>query len=472
MKSKGVQPPVIIIGAGPTGLGAAYALEQSSFNPWAIYERDGAVGGLSKSIMDEQGFTWDIGGHVAFSHYGVFTRLLEDLLGVGWLDHDRESWIRVLRRWVAYPFQNNLRHLPPEQCAECLAGLIAAAMDPPRRRCANFGELIDRTFGKGIAELFMRPYNFKVWAHQPEDLDVGWIGERVAVPDPTLAARNIVLQIDDVSWGPNNRFRFPAAGGTGAIWRTLADRLPVEKLHLKCEVVGVDVASKTVRLADGQEVAYGTLVSTMPLDCLANLIGREEWIDLAAGLKHSAVHVVGVALRGKPPADLATKCWMYFPEDNAPFYRVTHFSHYSPSNVPDIRTHWSLMAEVSESAQKPVDAAAVADETVAGLVATGLITGPQQVDHLFTHRVEYGYPTPALGRDKIIYRLLPELVRAGIYSRGRFGAWRYEVGNMDHSLMQGAELARHLLHGSGEWTVWEPDLVNRPHPVLGWDRLG
>jgi len=55
---------------------------------------------------------------------------------------------------------------------------------------------------------------------------------------------------------------------------------------------------------------------------------------------------------------------MYFPEDNCPFYRVTVFSNYSPNNVPDIKTHWSLMAEVSESPHKPVDQAGLWEQVL------------------------------------------------------------------------------------------------------------
>ena len=62
--------------------------------------------------------------------------------------------------------------------------------------------------------------------------------------------------------------------------------------------------------------------------------------------------------------------------------------------------------------------------------------------HSWTHRVEYGYPTPSRGRDAVLRRLLPAFWQQDILSRGRFGAWRYEVGNMDHSFMQGVEAAR------------------------------
>lgn len=463
--------PIVILGAGPTGLGAAYQLTRDGYNDWILFEKDPVVGGLARSVRDEQGFTWDIGGHVVFSHYALYSELLEELLGAdGWLEHQRESWVRLLSTWVPYPFQNNLQRLPAAERAACLEGLIRAALDQSPRKFANFEQFIVRTFGQGIAELFMIPYNFKVWAHPPALLGPSWIGERVAVPDAARVARNVALGQDDVSWGPNATFRFPRYGGTGAIWEALAARLPQQKIITGCAVTAIDPARKTIQFDNGERISYGTLISTIPLDQFAAMTGRADWIEAAGNLKHAASHIIGVGLEGAAPAELATKCWMYFPESNCPFYRVTHFSYYSPNNVDDIGRHWSLMCETSESEHKPVDAGRVVDETVRGLFAAGLISGTSQVSHTWSTRLEYGYPIPSLKRDEALSFLLPALQKEGILSRGRFGAWKYEVSNMDHSFMQGFEAASHLLHGSPELTVWDADFVNTRHPIVGWSR--
>ncbi|TMC10030.1 MAG: FAD-dependent oxidoreductase, partial [Chloroflexi bacterium] len=64
-----MNPRIVIIGAGPTGLGAAYRLQELGYTNWAVYERSSFVGGLASSQTDAAGFTYDIGGHVMFSHY-------------------------------------------------------------------------------------------------------------------------------------------------------------------------------------------------------------------------------------------------------------------------------------------------------------------------------------------------------------------------------------------------------------------
>ena len=462
---------VVILGAGPTGLGAAFYLAQTGFDDWALYERDGQVGGLAKSLKDERGFTWDIGAHVVFSHYDVYSRLLDGLFDSdGWIEHQRESWVRLLDRWVPYPFQNNIHRLPPADRARCLEGLIQAATTVSGTPFANFEDFILRTFGRGIADLFMLPYNRKIWACQPAQMAANWIGERVAVVDPQRVARNVIHGVDDVDWGPNRTFRFPRSGGTGAIWASLARRLPASRIVTRNPAVALDPDARTIRFADGTQERYRTLISTIPIDQLAKLSGRKAWIDAATNLSYSSTWVIGVGLEGKAPEELATKCWVYFPEDNCPFYRVTHYSLYSPNNVADITRQWSLLCEVSESAEKPVCRETIVKETIRGLIATGMIASAKQVSHTWLHRVEYGYPTPTRERDQVLYDLLPDMERCGIVSRGRFGAWRYEVANQDHSFMQGFEAAAHILFGAPELTVWHPGLVNTPHPALGWDR--
>jgi hypothetical protein len=76
------------------------------------------------------------------------------------------------------------------------------------------------------------------------------------------------------------------------------------------------------------------------------------------------------------------------------------------------------------------------------------------------HREAHGYPTPALGRDAALAVLRPALEACGVYSRGRFGAWKYEVSNQDHSFMQGVEVVNRLLGLGDEPTLDDPGLVN------------
>ena len=84
---------IVIIGAGPTGLGAAYRLHELGYDNWVLYEKSDEVGGHSTSHIDACGFVWDEGGHVIFSHYPYFDNLIEKMLGTEIHERIRESWI-------------------------------------------------------------------------------------------------------------------------------------------------------------------------------------------------------------------------------------------------------------------------------------------------------------------------------------------------------------------------------------------
>jgi protoporphyrinogen oxidase len=448
---------IVILGAGPTGLGAAWRLTELGLTNFTVFEQNPYPGGLAASFAAPDGFTWDIGGHVQFSHYGYFDRLMDSLLPGEWLGHLRASYVWILDRFVPYPFQRNIHFLPRPQFLACLAGLIETARRRNALPHAHFGDWIDRGFGTGIARLFLRPYNFKVWAWPPERLDAAWVGERVSPIDLPRLIRHILAQTLDAGWGPNNTFRFPASGGTGEIWRRLAARLPAGGLRLNSPVESIDLARRRLTLASGAAEPYDILISTIPLDRLLRLAGRP-----APPLLYSSSHIAGIGLLGQTPGHLRDKSWMYFPEPDAPFYRATVFSNYSPANVPDPTRHWSLLLEVSESPAKPVDSGTVIEEVIRGLEATRLIPSRRDIVSVWYHKAVHGYPTPFLDRDAVITPVLRELESRSVFSRGRFGAWKYEVSNQDHSLMQGVELADRLALGAPELTLWNPALVNGP----------
>jgi protoporphyrinogen oxidase len=211
----------------------------------------------------------------------------------------------------------------------------------------------------------------------------------------------------------------------------------------------VDVARKEVVLEDGAREPYDLLLSTVPMDLLVRAIDGDvpdEVSGQAARLRHSGSYIVGVGIRQSAPSN---KNWMYFPESDCPFYRVTYLSNYSPEVVPDARTHYSLLCEISRSGFKPVDRATVVEDTIQGLVNTKLIREADRRDIVDTHVIsrDYTYPIPSLERDGALRVIHPWLESRDIYSRGRFGAWRYEVGNMDHSVAQGVEWVNRVLLG-------------------------
>ena len=218
--------PVVVIGAGPTGLSAAYHLGEDAL----LLEQNDRVGGWCRSIEDG-GFTFDYAGHIMFSNDPYVHELYEMLLGdnVHW--QDREAWIYSKDVYTRYPFQGALYGLPPEVIKECIVGAIEARFgalqgaEPPaqraprqrharldgrdreaivndccadgmleaRRRSAsrpaqrreprNFEEFIYQVWGAGIAKHFAIPYNRKLWAVPLDEMETSWLGGRVPLPD-------------------------------------------------------------------------------------------------------------------------------------------------------------------------------------------------------------------------------------------------------------------------------------------------
>jgi protoporphyrinogen oxidase len=464
MIPSGPGPSFIILGGGPCGLGAAWRLCELNGARWRLFEKESYWGGLATSFIDANGYTWDVGGHVLFSHYDYFDSVLESILPLeaNWFVHDRESWIRVQGKWAPYPFQLNIRHLAPEVFLSCIRGIIDLYRRLGRVAPLNFEEWMYANFGVELAELFMRPYNEKVWGFPLNKMSWTWVGDRIAPIDLERIIENYVLGRDDVAWGPNNRFRFPLSGGTGSIWRSLVARLPQNNLSLREGASKIDLDKRTVCTAPGQLHSYDVLISTLNLAQLCQLSKVEHRFPGLQSLKTSSTHVVGLGVRGVAPEELRTKCWMYFPEDNCPFYRVTHFSHYSPNNVPDINRGWSLMAEVSETENKPVDRGHVVNDVIDGLVRTGLIADSSAVMAVWHGFFQDTYPIPTIDRDEVVGPILEFFEERGVFSRGRIGAWKYEVGNMDHSFMQGKECVDRILLGTEEVTLNHPAVVNSP----------
>lgn len=443
---------ILILGAGPTGLGVAWRLTELGYTDWRLLEANTEPGGLSASFVDAHGFTWDIGGHVVFSHYPYFDTVLDTLLAPEeWTFHERASWIRMRGTFLPYPFQHNLWRLPQDELEDCLSGLRAARVNGQPR---DFATWLRGRFGDGMCRAFLFPYNEKVWAWPPSELGCKWVGERVAEVDVERVIRNTVLRRDDPDWGPNRNLRYPARGGTGEIWRRCVGRLPAERLEFGDAAVAVDPRARRVHTRSGAEYHYDSLVSTMPLPALWKMAALPG--GAPEDLLCTATHAVGIGLVGSPPPELPHANWLYFPEPDCPFYRVTVMSNYSRWNVPEPSRQWSLLCEVSESAWKPVDSSRVGEETVAGLLRTGLIRSDADVVSTWHHRAPIGYPVPSLKRDAALDYMLPALEQCGIYSRGRLGAWKYEIGNQDHSFMQGVEVADRLLSGVPEPTLKGP----------------
>jgi protoporphyrinogen oxidase len=234
---------IVIVGAGPTGLAAGFRLHELGYDDFLVLEERHHAGGLAASELSPGGFTYDIGGHVLFSHFRYFDELFEHLLGYEYQELQRDAWIWMRERFLPYPFQNNIKDLPAEVVLDCVIGIVEARCAKDARSYADFEKLIYGVFGRGIADHFMMPYNFKVWAHPPRMLATSWIGERVPVVDLERVLRNVILNQEDRSWGPNSTFKYPRHGGTGGLFARIVPVLG-NRIRFGAAVTGVDARHK------------------------------------------------------------------------------------------------------------------------------------------------------------------------------------------------------------------------------------
>ncbi|OQE19339.1 hypothetical protein PENFLA_c019G03087 [Penicillium flavigenum] len=198
----------------------------------------------------------------------------------------------------------------------------------PSGQRQNFDVWNIRNVGERLNEIFMCPYNFKVRAVPPSNMNATWLGERVTAE------------------------AFPAEGGTGGIWIAVANNLAKENTRFgeQGTVVKVDADAKKVYLKDGTVVHYGSLISIMSVDYLAEAMADIKQQQLCKPLFYST-NAIGIGVRGKLPRRVGDKCWLYFPENNCPFYRATIFSNCSTNNQPKETT--KLPTKQLAHGQKP-----------------------------------------------------------------------------------------------------------------------
>lgn len=464
---------VLIVGAGPTGIGASWRIQElrelglNAVHDWLLVEQCSAPGGMAASFRDAQGFTWDIGVHVIYSHYPYFNEFLKEVLGEGILEHPRKGWVWLKGNYIPFPLQNNLQRLPADDLLACVASFPNAAAANPAP--ANFSQWISQHFGTGLADLFFLPYAYKMWAYPAEQLATTWTERKSSskyqnVQRTSLLplVENLIRQQDAPGWDGAIPFPYPAKGGAGALWSKAFSRLPKEHAQLGKGVVSIDTASRVATLSSGERVRYASLLSSMPLDAFVDRLDEGFRARLPAPvLKHSSSHVIGVGVHGAVPEHLRDKFWIQFAQLDLPFFRISITSNYSPDNVPSSGHFWSLMCEVSESPLKPVNDQTVVPDVIAALRLVGLLSPEHEIASIWHRPIAYGYPVPCLERDAYLDEVQALLKENGIYSRGRFGGWKYEVSNQDNAFMQGVEAIDNMVLGTEELTYMHPELVCR-----------
>ena len=469
----------VVIGAGPTGLSAAYHLGEDSI----LLEKDARVGGLCRSI-EVDGFTFDYAGHIMFSDDPYVHQLYRMLLGdnVHW--QDREAWVYSKNVFTRYPFQGSLYGLPPKVIKECIVGAIEARFGPlkaPRsnggtngrtnggckpevKDCCgdgvleasaplgnarlrgaagneprNFEEFIYKVWGAGIAKHFAIPYNRKLWATPLHEMETSWLGGRVPLPNLEEMIEG-ALSPSPKPMGPNARFGYPLRGGFQALMDAWLPHLKGE-VRLNSHVVGVSPSRRAVWLADGSATPYNFLISTMPLPILVRQIrpgGARVHHAAAERLRHVSVRCVHL---GVGRERLTEKHWIYYPEDTV-FHRI--FVQGNASPYCNQQGGFGLTCEITYSPHKPLpcDGDALIERCVADCRRVGMIAANDPIWTAAQCDLRHAYVVYDHGRAQAVQEIREWLAAQNILLAGRYSEWEYY--NSDHAFIAGKKAVEQL----------------------------
>ena len=218
---------VVVIGAGPAGLTAAYELDRLGVAS-TVLEASGEVGGISRTAT-YRGFRFDIGGHRFFSKSEEVEALWTKMLGEDMLPRARLSRILYHKRFFNYPIKvaNVLRNLGFPAALACLAS-YARAMLFPRRDVRTFEDWTVNAFGRRLYETFFKTYTEKVWGMPCSEISADWAAQRIKglsmwalirghLPPRPGGRGNVIKTLIE-------SFRYPARG-PGQMWEAFSERL-------------------------------------------------------------------------------------------------------------------------------------------------------------------------------------------------------------------------------------------------------
>jgi UDP-galactopyranose mutase len=416
--------PVVVLGAGPAGIGAALALG----NQATVLERGNSAAGLSRSIVLD-GAVFDLGGHSFHTPHPHVRELVFGALEME--EQRRNAWCWIQGNWIAYPFQKHVGDIAdPALRAACIAGMAAAS---DGRDAMHFDAYIEARFGNAVADVFMRPYNRKLWGQNLSRLTKDWTGERVAGP---LGQPEHFVQSggNRTPLQAETTIAYPAQGGFGGIFDALAQRLT--DLRFGCAVVAIDPMARVLTTRCGQSFGWEQLVSTLPLPALLDIVaGIPAHIRQAAALLEPIpVDLVMVALEGRGPMERQR---IYCPDADMPGHKIV-LNHTSSNWLRGCARH-GIQVEVSGAARPPEK---LVDRVVENLVRIGLIGNAGEVRRAEVIKLAHGYPAPTHARDRVIRDVRDWLAARGIYICGRFAEWAYI--NADEALARGLNLGQRL----------------------------
>jgi protoporphyrinogen oxidase len=340
---------VVIVGAGPAGLTAAYQLTKAGV-PSVVLEKDGVVGGISRTVHHD-GYHFDIGGHRFFTKVRAVEDLWREVLAPeDFLERGRMSRIYYRKKFFDYPLRasNALFGLGPWSSLLVLLSYLKAKLFPIRDE-RSFADWVSNRFGRRLFETFFESYTEKVWGIPCTRLSAEWAAQRIRGLSLFTAVKNALLSRNSTDVRDKSAviktlidsFHYPRRG-PGMMWETVADRIRERgcDLRLAADVDrvyhenGRVVAVGVTRHGRTERIEGSDFVSTMPIrELVAKLDPAPPDEIRAAASKLSYRDFITVALIVDNPAVFPDN-WIYIHDPDVKVGRVQNFKAWSPDMVP------------------------------------------------------------------------------------------------------------------------------------------
>jgi protoporphyrinogen oxidase len=419
----------VILGGGLSGITLARLLHEKG-EEILVLEAEPVYGGLCRSAT-EKGFTFDTGGsHIIFSRDNDVLAFMRRVIEENEQRNKRNTKIFYKDRLVTYPFENGLYELPEEDRLACISGFIQnliavekGSIPPPE----NFRDWIYYTFGEGIAECYLVPYNEKIWKFPTEQMSLHWVDGRIPRP-PVIDIIKSAIGIATEGYTHQAVFSYPLDGGIEALIRAIAE--PVEQfIRTGFRVTSIRKDNDAWLVSNGQEsIPADRVICTIPiqhlLPCLEHV--PEPVLNACRALTCNSLICVNIGIKGALPEI----SWLYIPDKTiGKTNRVSFPSNFSRHAAPEGCS--SILAEITH--QPGDEVAGITDEELISEVVTMLssmkICTPDQVVFSSVVRQQYAYVVYDLAYPKNIGIIKEYCAKIGIPLVGRFA--QFEYLNMD-----------------------------------------
>ena len=376
----------LILGAGPAGLTFANILKQRGEDSFLVLEKEVESGGLCRSVMVD-GSPFDIGG----GHFLDVRRpkvnefLFRFMPKEEWKLFERDSRIVIGTQEIGHPLEANIWQLEPESQVRVLSSIAKAGCNSGHPMPEKFRDWIIWKLGDQIADMYMLPYNRKMFADELDELGTYWLEKLPNVSfEDTL--RSCLTHKPYGQQPGHASFYYPEKYGYGELWLRMADAIAPTLLY-DVKVTELDCDRRRISTEDGRCFEAETIITTIPWNCFENLSGMPEDIQASIRqLKTSAIETRYV------PEQLDTRAqWLYIPDEEKPYHRILVRHNFCQGS----RGYWL------ETRKERVP----------------LFKGKAE----YCYMNEYAYPLNTIGKPEIMKRLLIFCADKGIYGLGRWG---------------------------------------------------